>query len=349
MVAVSDTPCITTVIPTYRRPALLRRAIQSALSQTYRNIRVLVSDNASGDETAQVVEELSQKDPRIIYHVQPENIGPVGNFQYGMDAVETEYFSFLSDDDFLLPDFYRTAMESLSEHPGAKFFCGQCVNYDQQRGTHSLHPTRNWNEGLHEARASTRLMIEHFFLWTACVFDSGIRETIGAFEPLPVGDILFLAKAAAFFPFVVTLRPCAVFVQSGKNTIDDLPVTDIMHTFDVMHTRCEEIPGLSSDERREIRQGLDRSARLTVNGMMRSSLARQDWPRFDAAVKFLDERGALDFRKRLRVSLALRRDPPSVGLRLMLRLLELHTSYHAMRRSGFKTVTLEEISKLYAG
>lgn len=343
----SDTPCITTVIPTYRRPTLLRRAIESALSQSYPNVRVLVCDNASGDETAAVVEELSRRDPRITYHAQSENLGPVANFQYGMAAVETEYFSFLCDDDFLLPDFYRTAVESFSKHPSARFFCGQCVIYDPRDGSHRLHPNRYWSEGLHEARTSTRLMLEHYFLWTSCVFASGVRQAIGAFQPIPIADILFMGKAAALFSFVVSPRACAVFVESDGNTVNRLPIEDFLRTFEVMHARCSEIPGLSPDEREEIRRGLDRSARLTINGVMRASLARQDWPRFDAAVEFLRERGALDFRKRLRVSLAARRDPPSLGLRAMLRLLDLHERFHTKRRSRFRSVSAEEIAELY--
>ncbi len=107
--------------------------------------------------------------------------------------------------------------------------------------------------------------------------------------------------------------------------------------------------GHHEDEREEISRGLERSACLTVNGMMRSSLASQDWPRFDAAVEFLRERDALDFRKRIRVALAAHREPPSLSLRLMLRVLDLHRRYHEMRRSGFKTMTPEEIARLYAG
>ncbi len=47
-------PLITTVIPTYRRPKLLQRAIKSVLNQTYPHFQVCVYDNASGDETAGV-------------------------------------------------------------------------------------------------------------------------------------------------------------------------------------------------------------------------------------------------------------------------------------------------------
>jgi glycosyltransferase involved in cell wall biosynthesis len=67
-------PLITTIIPTCRRPHLLRRAIKSVLNQTYPHFQVCVYDNASGDETAEVVSEFAKKDPRIKYHCHSENI-----------------------------------------------------------------------------------------------------------------------------------------------------------------------------------------------------------------------------------------------------------------------------------
>ena len=70
-------PLITTIIPTYRRPKLLRRAIMSVLNQTSPHFQICVYDNASGDETAAVVAEFSKNDPRVKYHCHTENIGAI--------------------------------------------------------------------------------------------------------------------------------------------------------------------------------------------------------------------------------------------------------------------------------
>src|SRR5258708_39787124 len=112
---------ITTIIPTFRRPQLLRRAIQSSLAQSFTDLQVLVLDNASGDETAAVVTKLIKTDGRVKYHCHPENIGGGNNFQYGLQHVTTPFFSILSDDDILLPDFYVTAKQAFTAHPQASF------------------------------------------------------------------------------------------------------------------------------------------------------------------------------------------------------------------------------------
>ena len=67
-------PLITTIIPTYRRPKYLKKAIESILSQTYPHFQIWVCDNASGDETAEVVAEFSKKDPRVHYFCHEKNI-----------------------------------------------------------------------------------------------------------------------------------------------------------------------------------------------------------------------------------------------------------------------------------
>src|SRR5438105_3287010 len=63
------------VIPTYRRPGLLRRAVRSALAQTHSDLEVWVYDNASGDETEAVVAELAAVDARLHYHRHQHNLG----------------------------------------------------------------------------------------------------------------------------------------------------------------------------------------------------------------------------------------------------------------------------------
>ena len=63
-------PEVTALIPTFERPKLLRRAITSVLNQSYGNVKVKIFDDASNDETQDVVVKMQQGDKRIIYHRQ---------------------------------------------------------------------------------------------------------------------------------------------------------------------------------------------------------------------------------------------------------------------------------------
>ena len=114
-------PTITVVLPTYKRPQLLARAIESVRSQSWKELCVVVRDNCSCDETEAVVSEIAKLDPRIVYIKNKSNIGAHENFRQGIQNIETDYFSILSDDDFLEPTFFSEAMSLFEQYPQAGF------------------------------------------------------------------------------------------------------------------------------------------------------------------------------------------------------------------------------------
>lgn len=109
---------ITTILPTYKRPQLLKRALNSILVQTYQDFQVHICDNSSDDETEKIVQEFTN-DSRIHYHKHKKNIGMIQNYNFGFQLIKTPYFSFLSDDDYLLPIFYETAIKNLRQFSDA--------------------------------------------------------------------------------------------------------------------------------------------------------------------------------------------------------------------------------------
>lgn len=100
---------VTIGIPTYNRSGLLMRALQSALAQSYRDIEIVISDDASTDDTAKRVHELS--DPRITFLHSDRNEGIAKNTNKCLDHAKGELLLMLNDDDELEP----TAIERLSE------------------------------------------------------------------------------------------------------------------------------------------------------------------------------------------------------------------------------------------
>lgn len=92
-------PLVTIAIPTYNRREYLQDALHSALSQSYPNIEVVVSDNSSQDGTAEVVSQI--QDERLIFLRQQENLGMIGNWNACLARASGEFFLMLSDDDLL--------------------------------------------------------------------------------------------------------------------------------------------------------------------------------------------------------------------------------------------------------
>jgi glycosyltransferase involved in cell wall biosynthesis len=113
------TPRISILLPTYNRAALLREALASALAQTWPDVEVVVSDNASTDDTAQVVAGF-QGDPRLRYHRNETNVGMVANWRGALEHLATgDFFLILSDDDCLLdPRYLEKAAALIQANPG---------------------------------------------------------------------------------------------------------------------------------------------------------------------------------------------------------------------------------------
>lgn len=211
-------PLITTIIPTYRRPKLLRRAIKSVLNQTYPHIRVCVYDNASNDETAAIVADCAKEDSRVSYYCHSENIGAISNFNFGIKNVRTPFFSLLSDDDILLPEFYQTAMAGFEKHPEAAFYATEVI-FMEPDGIIIEAVNSTWGEGYYLPPEGLLTMHEngrHPPGWTGILFRSIVIEHIGLLDEEIGGPIDFdyVQRIAARFPYGHTKVPGAIFVTN---------------------------------------------------------------------------------------------------------------------------------------
>jgi len=90
-------PSVSVIIPTYNRARLVSRAIQSVLNQTYQNLELIVIDDASTDNTEEVVKDF--KDNRIRYICHDENKGGATARNTGIKTAKGKYIAFLDSDD----------------------------------------------------------------------------------------------------------------------------------------------------------------------------------------------------------------------------------------------------------
>jgi glycosyltransferase involved in cell wall biosynthesis len=109
-------PLITIGIPTYNRAALVRKCIEGAFAQTYANIDVMVSDNASTDDTLDVLRSI--KDPRLRILTSPTNVGAIENFSRCIREAKGDYLVLLSDDNFLDTTFLERSAIMIRAEPG---------------------------------------------------------------------------------------------------------------------------------------------------------------------------------------------------------------------------------------
>ncbi len=104
-------PLVSIGIPTYNRPAGLRRILQEITCQTYKNLEIIVSDNHSPEtETESIAREFMQTDRRIRYIRQPQNVGSFNNYMFLFNQSQGEYFAWVCDDDFRAPEYVEACI-----------------------------------------------------------------------------------------------------------------------------------------------------------------------------------------------------------------------------------------------
>ena len=112
----SNYPLITIGIPTYNRAALVKGCVEGVLTQTYANIEVMVSDNASTDDTLAVLDTI--KDERLRVMTSPKNVGAVENFSRCIREARGDYLVLLSDDNLLDTTFLEQCVRMIRAEPG---------------------------------------------------------------------------------------------------------------------------------------------------------------------------------------------------------------------------------------
>jgi glycosyltransferase involved in cell wall biosynthesis len=90
---------------------------RSVLAQHHQNLELVISDNASTDDTEEVCRDLAKSDSRIVYHRQPRNVGLLNNFKHVIGAATGTYFRWIGDDDRLEPDFATRCLKAFEADP----------------------------------------------------------------------------------------------------------------------------------------------------------------------------------------------------------------------------------------
>ncbi len=136
---------VAVIIPTYNRAHFLREAIESALSQRMPPTGVYVVDDASTDETPQLMETWYAGHPRVHYIRLPENSGPAYARMVGVKAAQTEWVAFLDSDDVWLPDHLEKAAQIIAENPHVRFIYAQRCHINKDSKLIIDHITETWS------------------------------------------------------------------------------------------------------------------------------------------------------------------------------------------------------------
>ena len=316
---------ITTVIPTFRRPQKVERAVRSVLAQSYPHFEVHVYDNASGDATSDVVSAIAATDSRVKYFCQPENIGFVRNFSCGMMLARSAFVNLLSDDDLVLPNFFTYAVNSFARYPRAFLFSGLVSERDGSDGTPYAPVRKRIKPGIYNPPLGFRALMQESVprMWTGMMFRREVFDQIGTLDEALVTqhDHEFVIRVALRWPVVFDNSPCGVFFHNRDSIHTLTSRHEILEGWIQILRKVDRDPGLPSAVSRSavrcirrrlrwdlIREGLQLSMSGQLQGAAEAAavLERDIDSKWTArALSLLTERTSLGNSLRLIVSSAL--------------------------------------------
>jgi hypothetical protein len=109
---------VTVGLPVYNGAALVHRAIDATLNQTFSDLELLISDNCSTDgATEQICRDYARRDPRVVYTKTEHNLGAAGNYSRLARMARGEFFKWISHDDSMAPDFIEKCLPYAEKNP----------------------------------------------------------------------------------------------------------------------------------------------------------------------------------------------------------------------------------------
>lgn len=216
-------PQVTVLIPTYNRSSLLQRATATVIGQSFKDWQLIISDNASPDDTGKVVADLAAKDSRIRYVRHERNIGMLGNWASLIERVNTEYFCILSDDDLLLPEFLEIAVGALSADADLGMCFGRTAIVDDSGILYGYAPTEMEFGRYQRGEGAVAMVHAQHPASTGTLFRTSSFIAAGGFDSSAhyVADLDMMLRVAADDPVLFVSEEVAFHVAHIGNSFKD--------------------------------------------------------------------------------------------------------------------------------
>ena len=113
-----EKPLVSIGLAVYNSSERIRRALDCLLAQSYGNFELIISDDASADDTPLICKDYARRDSRIRFIRQPHNLGRKENFRFLARAARGQYMMWAADDDWWDPSYLETLVHALESNAG---------------------------------------------------------------------------------------------------------------------------------------------------------------------------------------------------------------------------------------
>lgn len=131
-------PLLSVITPVYNVESYLDRCVESILSQSYRNIELILVDDGSTDGSSLLCDKWKDKDERVIV-IHKKNGGVSSARNAGLEIFKGDYLTFVDPDDFLAPETYRANLDYLQHHTEVDILQYPYCNYYGEEEKEEYH------------------------------------------------------------------------------------------------------------------------------------------------------------------------------------------------------------------
>jgi glycosyltransferase involved in cell wall biosynthesis len=208
------------IVPCYKYAHFLKRCVESVLSQPV-DVRVLIIDDASPDNTAEVAAELVADDPRVEFRQHVSNRGHIATYNEGLDWACGDYMLLLSADDLLTPGALERSVRLMEENPDLGFTCGRAITTSNPDVSQFVIP-KDYRTKLLSGRDFLKLSCAgggNFVSTPTAVVRTHLQKEIGGYRAdLPhTGDLEMWLRFAVHAPVGVLDCEQAFYRVHGQN------------------------------------------------------------------------------------------------------------------------------------
>ena len=202
------------LMPAWNSATFIERTLEALAGQTYSNLEVVISDDASTDGTAMICARYVAKNPQFRLLCQRKRLGWVGNVNALLQQAKGEYFFFAFHDDPPTPSYVASLLEALDGHPRAELaFSDIQLANDDTNG-----PVRSYTEldGIVDRIERARRLIEKRGLWwipNRGLFRAQTASRVGGLRRHIAGEY------SADLPWLLRLALCGEFVRVPRPLI----------------------------------------------------------------------------------------------------------------------------------
>jgi glycosyltransferase involved in cell wall biosynthesis len=218
----ASVPLVSIGLPVFNGARFLKQALDSLLGQSFSNIEMIISDNASTDDTEAICRAYAAMDARVQYYRQTVNIGAPHNWNYVAKQARGKYFKWSSGNDFCSPDMVKKCIAVMDEKPEVVLCYGRTCLVDEETGRQEeyAHDIAVIDPLPHKRFKTLCRTLALNNAQSGLIRTEALRRTRYD-RPYPSGDIVLMAELALQGQFVL-LPDVLLYRRIGQNTFSSL-------------------------------------------------------------------------------------------------------------------------------